>query len=133
MTGEYKNMIKGIMAITAVMLLAAAALGRMAYYAGAGTAAFNLSLLFVTAQTLVILGAYILWYRKTSQEAEDMMNIVDKRRMAYHYKNKYILNIRSGDGRYRPGGGRLHAAEYSVRWHRSALLLYLGSDHVRGR
>ena len=91
MTGEYKNMIKGIMAITAVMLLAAAALGRMAYYAGAGTAAFNLSLLFVTAQTLVILGAYILWYRKTSQEAEDMMNIVDKRRMAYHYKNKYIL------------------------------------------
>ena len=36
MTGEYKNMIKGIMAITAVMLLAAAALGRMAYYAGAG-------------------------------------------------------------------------------------------------
>ena len=43
------------------------------------------------AQTLVILGAYILWYRKTSQEAEDMMNIVDKRRMAYHYKNKYIL------------------------------------------
>ena len=91
MTGEYKNIIKGIMAITPVMLLAAAALGRMAYYAGAGTAAFNLSLLFVTAQTLVILGAYILWYRKTSQEAEDMMNIVDKRRMAYHYKNKYIL------------------------------------------
>ena len=90
MTGEYKNMVKGILAIAAVMVLAVAALSQMAYYAGAGTAAFNLSLLFVTAQTLVIMGAYVLWYRRTGMAAADMMNIADKRRMAFRCKNKYI-------------------------------------------
>lgn len=92
MTGEYKNMVKGILAIATVMVLAVAALSQMAYYAGAGTAAFNLSLLFVTAQTLVIMGAYVLWYRRTGMAAADMMNIADKRRMAFRCKNKYILS-----------------------------------------
>ena len=89
MNGEYKNLSKGILGIVALMLLDILALNQASYYLGAGTAAFNLSILFVIAQTSVICLAYVFWYRRVSRIAAEMFNIEEMRRMAFHHKNRY--------------------------------------------
>lgn len=91
MSGANKNMFRGISGIFALMIIADIVLNRTAYYLGAGTEAFNLSLLFTAAQTLVISMAYIFWYRKVSYNAADMISIADMRKMAFHYKNRYLI------------------------------------------
>ena len=63
MSGEFRNMFKGIGWLAAGMFLVIMGLSRVAYHSGAGTAAFQLSLLFVFAQFIAAGIAYVQWYR----------------------------------------------------------------------
>ena len=72
MSGEFRNMFKGIGWLAAGMFLVIMGLSRVAYHSGAGTAAFQLSLLFVFAQFIAAGIAYVQWYRTVNRLAADM-------------------------------------------------------------
>lgn len=87
---ELKNLFKGTIgfAVTAVLVLFG--LRFLAGEMNAGAEGFRLSLPFLIAQAAVIVGCYVVWYRKVSREAANMINIAEMRKMAFHYKNQYF-------------------------------------------
>lgn len=91
MSGEFRNMFKGIGWLAAGMFLVIMGLSRVAYHSGAGTAAFQLSLLFVFAQFIAAGIAYVQWYRTVNRLAADMYNTEEKRRAAFGHIIRYLV------------------------------------------
>lgn len=91
MKNEFSNLFKSIGIMGVLLILVILFLSAISYFTGAGTEAFHLSLIFVFGQSIVQICTYILWYRKVNHLAADMYNSAEKRKMAFHYKNQYIL------------------------------------------
>ena len=87
---ELKNLFKGTMGFAGIAVLILFGLRFLAGEMNAGAEGFRLSLPFLIAQAAVIVGCYVVWYRKVSRTAENMMNIEKMRKMAFHYKNQYF-------------------------------------------
>lgn len=85
-----KNLFKGTMGFAGIAVLVLFGLRFLAGEMNAGAEGFRLSLPFLIAQAAVIVGCYVVWYRKVSRTAENMMNIEKMRKMAFHYKNQYF-------------------------------------------
>lgn len=87
---EFNNMYKGIIFIAVGTILVVFGLNRVAYSTGAGTAAFQISLMFVMAQAAVVALVYVHWYRMVNRLVAEMYNIEEKRRTAFRYIGRYL-------------------------------------------
>ena len=90
MNWEFRNMFKGIGLMMGEMFAIILGLSRVSYCTGAGTAAFQLSLIFVFSQAIVLTVTYIQWYRTVNRLAADLYNTKEKRKTAFRYIIPYL-------------------------------------------
>lgn len=85
-----KNLFKGTMGFAVIAVLVLFGLRFLAREMNAGAEGFRLSLPFLIAQVVVIVGCYAAWYRKVNRKAANMLNLAEMRKMAFHCKNRYL-------------------------------------------
>ena len=89
---EFKNLFKGSAAFLGIAIVLLVLLRLTAGEMNAGSEGFNLSMPFLLAQVLVIIISYTTWYRKVNTYAADMINLKEKRDMAFYYMTRHLIS-----------------------------------------
>lgn len=88
---EFSNMYKMILVLIVEMFVVMFGLSRVALYTSAGDLNYQLSLVFVIAQTVAIIKEYVSWYRRVNKNVAEMYNIEEKRSTAFHDIPRYFF------------------------------------------